>query len=140
MGKVLVLTHEGELAAAVEALKMHPAAIGNAACSRSGATQCSSESTIKRLQQKVAIGNGIFHHQSMLVTVDFADATNKYLAEFQLLHARKNGTRQNCGLKWLRFEYTSLKLPQDGGSFNLRRERHYAPYVFTRERPLEHLL
>ncbi|CAK0889245.1 unnamed protein product [Prorocentrum cordatum] len=49
----------------------------------------------------------------MMVTVRYTDARNDYVMEFKLLHARKNGSRQNCRLTWERYEFTSLRVPQE---------------------------
>jgi len=140
--RVLVLTYEGDLKVAVEALKTHPAG-REGTLGRAGARLAAEPpGHVRKVQERVVVGTyGLdSDSDSMMVTVRYTDARNDYVMEFKLLHARKNGSRQNCRLTWERYEFTSLRVPQESASFDLRREQHYSPYAFARVRALEHLL
>lgn len=137
--RVLVLTYEGDLTIAVEALKTHPAG-RTATFGKSPKALAEVPAAARKLHERALLGSYTLDRGQMLVTVRHSDARNKYAMEFALANGRKNGSRQNCRLTWLRYEFTSLTVPEDGGSYDLRRERHYAPYAFARVRALEHVL
>jgi len=94
---------------------------------------------IRKIQERVIVATYDFDHEAMIAAVRYTDARNEYLMELKLSHGKKNGSRQNCRLTWLRYEFTALSMPQDGGSFDVHREQHYAPYAFARVQSLEHL-
>lgn len=132
--QVLILTHDGELVHAVEALKTHPAA---AAATFSPGASAEAPGNVRKLYERVHLGTCQLDVGSAAVSVRFADTRNDYVAELRLLSAGPN--RQNCRLSWVRYEFTSLKFPEDSGTINLQKEQHYAPYAFARVRSLEHV-
>lgn len=137
--QVLILTYEGELTMAVEALKSHPAGRevtfgSNYKFTGEGA------STIRKIHERVILGTYDLDRECMVAAVRYTDERNEYLMEYKLSHAGKSGARQNCRLTWTRYEFNSSSVPQEGGRFDLHREQHYAPYAFAPVRSLEHLL
>jgi len=136
--RVLVLTYEGEIAAAVEALKTHPA--GHAATFGSCAKGLGDVSgAARKLHDRVILATYSFDKMEGLASVHYTDERNQYWMQFRLQHGSKNGARQNCRLTWLRYEFASKTVPQDGHGYDLRKEQHFAPYAFARVKPLEHL-
>mmetsp|Transcript_13906 Transcript_13906/g.43611 ORF Transcript_13906/g.43611 Transcript_13906/m.43611 type:complete len:470 (-) Transcript_13906:83-1492(-) len=136
--RVLVLTYEGELNLAVEALKCHP--VGRAATVGASQAQGEAPGPIRKLHDRTQVGTYTLDREKMAVTVRYTDTRNEYTMEFCLSSTKRNGSRQNCRLTWVRYEFTSLTMPQDGGHFDLHREEHYSPYAFAHVRTLEHLL
>eukprot|EP00929_Paragymnodinium_shiwhaense_P060368 TRINITY_DN30158_c1_g4_i3.p1 TRINITY_DN30158_c1_g4~~TRINITY_DN30158_c1_g4_i3.p1 ORF type:complete len:236 (-),score=28.61 TRINITY_DN30158_c1_g4_i3:304-1011(-) len=135
--QVLVLTYEGEPTHAVDALKTHPA--GRLATFGPYSTSSEPSQQHSKIHERVRQGVYSFDLETMTATIKFVDGKVENHVELQLSHLRRNGSRQNYRLTWQRYEFTSLRMPEDSGTYNLQKEAHFAPYNFARVRALEHL-
>eukprot|EP00927_Polykrikos_kofoidii_P036096 TRINITY_DN30512_c0_g1_i1.p1 TRINITY_DN30512_c0_g1~~TRINITY_DN30512_c0_g1_i1.p1 ORF type:complete len:498 (+),score=78.54 TRINITY_DN30512_c0_g1_i1:75-1568(+) len=137
--RILLLTYEGELAPAVEALLSHPAGHLASYGAHAGSSPSDASSLVRKLHERVIVGTYSLDRENMALSVRYSDARSHYLMEFKLMHVGKNQRRRNRRLVWIRYEFTSHNVPEDVGNFNLHREQQFAPYTFARVRSLEHL-